>query len=66
MTKATKELRTLKKEELDKRLYDARLELLKERGNVKMRRPIKNPGRIRELRRTVARVLTVKKETVMK
>jgi large subunit ribosomal protein L29 len=61
-----KELRSLKKEELDKRLYDLRLELLKEYGNVKMRRPIKNPGRIRELRKTIARILTIKKEAVMK
>jgi large subunit ribosomal protein L29 len=61
-----KELRSLKKEELDKRLYDLRLELLKEHGNVKMRRPIKNPGRIRELRKTIARILTIKKEAVMK
>ncbi len=66
MSKATKEIRGLKKEELDKRLQDAKLDLLKERGNIKMRRPIKNPGRIRELRRTIARILTLKRESVIR
>jgi len=55
------ELKGLKKEDLDKRLHDSRLELLKEKGNVKMRRPIKNPGRIKELRISIARILTIKR-----
>ncbi|HLC59449.1 MAG TPA: 50S ribosomal protein L29 [archaeon] len=55
-----KELKGLKPEDMDKRLSDSKMDLIKERGNVKMRRPIKNPGRIRELRRTVARILTIK------
>lgn len=62
MSKASKEIKGLKKEELDKRLNDSRLELLKERGNIKMRRPIKNPGRIKNLRKTVARILTIKRQ----
>jgi len=57
-----KQIREMKKEELDKKLSGLRLELLKELGNVKMGRPIKNPGKIKELRRTIARILTVKKE----
>ncbi len=60
MSKAMKELKGLKPEDMDKRLSDSKMDLIKERGNVKMRRPIKNPGRIRELRRTVARILTIK------
>ena len=66
MSKAMKEIRALKKEDIDKRLYDARLDLMKERGNVKMRRPIKNSGRIRELRKTIARIQTIRRESVMK
>lgn len=31
-------------------------------ANVKMGRPLKNPGRIRELKRTIARILTIKRE----
>jgi ribosomal protein L29 len=36
---------------------------MKESGNVKMGKPIKNTGRIGELKRTIARVLTIKNET---
>lgn len=57
-----KQIREMKDEELNKKLSDLRLELMKELGNVKMGRPIKNPGRIKELRRTIARILTIKKE----
>lgn len=52
----------MKDEDLNKRLNELRLELMKELTNVKMGRPIKNPGKIRELKRTIARILTVKKE----
>ncbi len=56
-----KQIREMK-EDFDKKLSELRLELLKEQGNVKMGRPVKNPGRIKELRRTIARLLTIKKE----
>jgi large subunit ribosomal protein L29 len=58
----TKQLREMKPEDLNKKLSELRLELLKELGNVKMGRPVKNPGKINELRRTIARVLTLQKE----
>jgi len=58
----SKQIREMKIEELNKKLSELRLELLKEMGNVKMGRPVKNPGKIRELKRTVARILTIKKE----
>lgn len=62
----TKQIREMKIEELDKKLSELRLELLKEHGNVKMGRPIKNPGKISELRRTIARLHTVRKEKITK
>ena len=49
----------MKSEDIKKRLSEFRLDLLKEMGNVKMGRPVKNPGRIRELRRTIARLETI-------
>jgi large subunit ribosomal protein L29 len=52
----------LKKEDLDKKLSELRLELLKEQGNVKMGRPVKNPGKIKQIRRTISRILTIKQE----
>ncbi|MDI6798616.1 MAG: 50S ribosomal protein L29 [Candidatus Aenigmarchaeota archaeon] len=57
-----KQIREMKLEDLDKKLSELRLELLKEMGNVKMGRPIKNPGKIKELRRAIARLLTIKQE----
>lgn len=57
-----KEIRGMKPEDLNTRLNELKLELLKEMGNVKMGRPIKNPGKIRELRRAIARILTIQKE----
>ena len=60
--KAVQKLRELSDEELKKKISEIRLELMKELGNVKMRRPVKNPGRIRNLRRTLARLLTIKRE----
>lgn len=58
-----KQIREMKPEDLNKRLSELRLELLKEMGNVKMGRPIKNPGKIRELRKAIARILTVQKSS---
>jgi len=57
-----KQVREMKPEELNKKLSELKLDLMKELGNVKMGRPIKNPGRIKELRKAIARILTVKKE----
>lgn len=60
--KSVQKLRELSYEEIKKKISEIRLELMKEMGNVRMRRPIKNPGRIRNLKRTLARLLTIKKE----
>ncbi len=56
-----KEVRKMSKKDLDGRLSELRLELMKEIGNVKRGRPTKNPGKIRVLRRDIARILTVKR-----
>lgn len=57
-----KEIRKMKVEDLNKKLSELRLDLSKELGNVKMGRATKNPGRIREMRKTIAQILTIKKE----
>ena len=57
-----KQIREMKLEDLNRRLNELRLELMKELGSVKVGRSVKNPGRIRELRRTIARILTIKRE----
>lgn len=52
----------MKPEDLNNKLKELKLELLKEMGKIKMGRPIKNTGRIREIRKAIARILTYKKE----
>lgn len=60
------ELRKMKPEDLDKKLSELRLELAKELANVKMGRAVKNPGKVRVLRRSIAQILTVQKSTKSK
>ena len=62
----TKQIREMKQDDLNKKSSELRLELLKEQGNVKMGRPIKNPGKIRALKKTIARVITIKHERKIK
>ena len=57
-----KEFRKMKPEDMDKTLSESRLELSKALGSAKMGRAMKDHGRIRQLRRTIARVLTLKNE----
>ena len=57
-----REIKQMKPEELTKRLSELKLELAKEYGNVKMGRATKNPGKIRALRKSIARMLTMKQE----
>lgn len=52
----------MKPEDISKKIYDIKLELVKELGNVKMGRPVKNSGKIKEMRRTIARLETIKKQ----
>jgi len=61
-----KQIREMKNEDVDKRFMELKLELSKELSNVKMGRPIKNAGRISELRKTIARINTIKHEKKLK
>lgn len=57
-----KEFRKMKPEDMDKTLSESCLEVSKALGSTKMGRAMKDHGRIRQLRRTIARVLTLKNE----
>ncbi len=59
-----KEVREMDKKDLNKRLAELRLDLTKEIANVKRGRPIKNPGKIKVLKKSIARILTVKNHQV--
>ena len=57
-----KEIRKLENRELEKKLSEMRLELAKEKASVKIGANVTSPGRIREIRKTIARGLTIKNE----
>lgn len=59
-----REIRQLLPEERDKRLAELRTELVKMRTNVRSGGNVENVGRIRQLRRTIARILTMMHEKV--
>ncbi len=58
----SEEARDMGQGELDEKLHDLRLELAKEQGKIELGSFPENPGRIKEMKRTIARILTVKGE----
>jgi len=48
--------------ELEQHLKELRLELAKERGNINIGANVSSPGKLREIRKTIARILTIKRE----
>ena len=55
-----KKIRELSEKELEERTRELKLELSKEKASSEIG-TVKNPGRIREIRRTLARILTLKR-----
>jgi len=53
-----KDLRKLDKKELDKKLAELQLELAKERANANIGASVASPGRLKEIRKTIARIKT--------
>ena len=53
-----KQMTELGKKELSEKLSELRLELSRERASSEIGGSVKNPSRIREIRRTIARILT--------
>jgi large subunit ribosomal protein L29 len=58
----SRDARKLGKSELDKKVGELRLEVAKEKASIAIGAPVSSPGRMREMKRTIARVLTIKKE----
>ncbi len=56
------EIRKMSDEERKRRLGELRAELMRAKTMVKAGGSLDNPSRIRELRRTIARILTVMNE----
>ena len=57
-----KDIKKMKDDELDKKLFDLKKELMKARTKISQGAAPDNPGKIREIRKTIARILTVKRE----
>lgn len=57
-----KDIRKLSEKELEKKLDELKLELAKERANISIGASVTSPGRIKEIRKTIARVRTIKSE----
>jgi large subunit ribosomal protein L29 len=55
-----KDLKKMEEKELDKNLSELRLELSKERANIHIGASVTSPGRLKEIRRTIARIKTIK------
>lgn len=60
------EIRDMSIEEMRAKLRELRAELARERAIAAAGGSLENPGRIRELRRTIARILTIIKEVQTK
>ena len=59
-----REIKQLLPEEREKKLTELRIELAKLRTSVKAGGTVDNVGRVRELKRTIARILTATHEKV--
>ncbi len=58
----SRDARKLDKAELDKKVRELRLEVAKEKANIAIGAPVSSPGKMREMKRTIARILTIKRE----
>jgi large subunit ribosomal protein L29 len=56
------EIREMSQNELEEKVNDLKLEMSKERGKVAIGGFPENPGRIKEIRRTIARIKTIQNE----
>ena len=57
-----KEIRDMPSEERTKKLNELKTELLRMKTMIKAGGTVENPARIRELRKTIARILTIENE----
>ncbi|RLI26779.1 50S ribosomal protein L29 [Candidatus Bathyarchaeota archaeon] len=61
-----REIRAMSPEERIRRIVELRMELMRLRATVKAGGAVENYARIREIKRTIARILTVQREEELK
>lgn len=54
------ELKKMNEKELEKKLRELKLEVAKERANISVGASVTSPGRISEIRKTIARIETLR------
>ena len=57
-----KDLRQLKDAELESKFKELKKELLKINAQISTRTPPESPGRVKQIKKTIARILTIFKE----
>lgn len=60
-----KKMREMNNKELEEKLNELKLELSKELATSNIG-TVKNPGRIKEIKKTIARILTIRSEKIKK
>ncbi len=61
-----REIKDLSNDELNRKLEELKLSLAKERGKIGVGGVAENPGKIGEIRKTVARILTMQHQRKIK
>jgi large subunit ribosomal protein L29 len=61
-----KEIRSMDKNTLDEKILELKKELVKMNAQVAMGTALKNPGQVKKLKKTVARILTINNQKSMK
>ncbi|HDQ59641.1 MAG TPA: 50S ribosomal protein L29 [Candidatus Woesearchaeota archaeon] len=56
------EMRKMKSDELENKISDLKKELMRVRTQISQGTSPEKPGRVKEVRKTIARILTLKKE----
>ena len=59
-----KDVRKMSEKDIDKKIGELRLEMAKERANINIGANVTSPGRIKEIRRTIARAKTINREKI--
>ena len=62
----SKQIRDMNADEQKKKMNDIRLELAKELGKINVGSPADNPGKIKAMKKTIARMLTLQREQASK
>jgi large subunit ribosomal protein L29 len=61
-----KELKGLSNDELEKKLIEAQSELIKLNSQVATGTTIKNPGQVKQLKKSIAKIKTIQNQTKQK